>query len=135
MNAADGVRVVVYKSAGAKLTVLVKCDLLMDLTPKAAHEKITLLVNGVYMSADADRNFAVQARLSALVEPARDENFIAAAQDDVGDYLLIVRALLGLGTRHELVLGFYDLKELIGVIGYKAVSAGYVLFDFFALYN
>ena len=77
----------------------------------------------------------LQARLSALVEPARDENFIAAAQYNVGDYLLIVRTLLGLGTRHELMLGFYDLKELIGVIGYKAVSAGYVLFDFFALYN
>ena len=103
--------------------MLVKLYLLMDLAPKTTHEKIALLVNGVYMSADADRNFAVQARLSALVEPARDENFITAAQDDVGDYLLVVRPMLGLGTRHELVLGFYDLKELIGVIGYKAVSA------------
>ena len=87
------------------------------------------------MSADADGYLAVQTCFAALVEPARDENFIAAAQYNIGDYLLIVRTLLGLGTRHELVLGFYDLKELIGVIGYKAVSAGYVLFDFFALYN
>ena len=77
----------------------------------------------------------MQARFAAFAEPSRDEYFITPAQYNIGDYLLIVRPLLGLGTRHELVLGFYDLKELIGVIGYKAVSAGYVLFDFFALYN
>jgi hypothetical protein len=77
----------------------------------------------------------VQTCFAAFAEPSRDENFITPAQYNVGDYLLIVRALLGLVARHELVLGFYDLKELIGVIGYKAVSAGYVLFDFFALYN
>ncbi len=112
-----------------------KPDLLVYLAPEAAHEHVALLVNGVYMSSDADGYPAVQARLAALIESARDEYLLAAAQYHIRYDLLEVRPFLRLGARHELVLISDYIKKLIGAVGDKSVASRYEALYLFALYD
>ncbi len=118
----------------AKLAVLVKCDLLMDLTPKAAHEKDHPCSSTGFICPPMPMEIFPCRRVSPPLLSLRvTKTSIAAAQDNIGDYLLIVRALLGLVARHELVLGFYDLEKLLRALCYKVVAAGYVTLNFFCV--
>src|SRR6185369_5619962 len=72
-----------------------------------------VLVDGVDVAADADRELAVQARLALPLGALEQEDRVAPRHDDVGDDLLPGGVLLGLAPLDEEAVTA-DAREAVG---------------------